>query len=338
MGIFSGKNKFVMNALRIKERGSKDTPTNFSEKAVAFMKGMPGYYPNMHETDAEGNKKIHEDDITNIKVVEGDGGRKLYGEILGDKKFVGEKDESVYDALQKEIDSGFAKEKGFTGTDVKEYEKFKLDKMEGKDIEQEKIEVEKEIKDDTLGDTKKEIKEVERKKNFFEDFEEEFQIDGKRGENKRLQIPVTISSGKIDFKDQNTMRYLNSEEGGKVVNGMSDMMSNIQESLKNKILENASARDMQLYNMFPDRVTRRIRDELAGIGLGVGPNDARGFGISTPLHKLFDLYTNNPDKLQQILGSLGLTQKAGVVTEQQEVETSTAGTEGYETNWRQRRD
>lgn len=37
-----------MDALRIKERGSKDTPTNFSEQAVNFMKGMPGYYPQDH--------------------------------------------------------------------------------------------------------------------------------------------------------------------------------------------------------------------------------------------------------------------------------------------------
>tara|TARA_R100001463_G_scaffold17468_1_gene44674 strand:+ start:366 stop:1010 length:645 start_codon:yes stop_codon:yes gene_type:complete len=214
MGIFSGKNKFVMNALRIKERGSKNTPSNFSDKAVTFMQGMPGYYPKMHETDADGNKKIHEDDITNIKVVEGEGGRKMYGEILGDKEFVGEKDEGVYDALQKEIESGFAKKKGFTGTDVKEYEKFKLDQMEGDDVKQEKIEVEKEIKDDTLGKSITEIKEVERQENFFEGFENQFEIDGTRGENKRLQIPVTVSSGKIDFKDNNTMRWLNTEEGG----------------------------------------------------------------------------------------------------------------------------
>jgi len=298
---------------------------------------MPGYYPNMHEEDADGNKKIHEDDIKNIKVVEGEGGRKMYGEIFGDKEFVGERDEGVYDALQKEIESGFAKEKGFTGTDVKEYEQFKLDQMEGDDVKQEKIEVEKEIKDDTLGKSITEIKEVERQENFFEGFEKQFEIEGTRGENNRLQIPVTVSSGKIDFKDNNTMRWLNTEEGGKVVKGMSDMMGNIQESLKNKILQNASARDMQLYNIYPDRVNRRIEQELKGI-MGIGPNDARGYGISTPLHKLLDLYTNDPDKLQKILGSLGLTQKAKTITEQQEVESSTPGTEGYETNWRQRKD
>ena len=133
------------------------------------------------------------------------------------------------------------------------------------------------------------------------------------------------------------MRWLNTEEGGKVVKGMSDMMGNIQEAVKNKILQNASDRDMQLYRYYPERVGRRVDQELKGV-MGIGPNDARGYGISTPIHKLLDLYTNDPDKLQKILGSLGLTQKAKTITEQQEVESSTPGTEGYETNWRQRKD
>ena len=337
MGIFSGKNKFVMNALRIKERGSKNTPTNFSEKAVAFMKGMPGYYPQMHETDAEGNKKIHEDDITNIKVVEGEGGRKLYGEILGEKKFVAEKDEGVYDALQKEIDSGLAAEKGFTGTDVKEYEKFKLDKMEGDDVEQEKIEVEKEIKDDTLGTTEKQIKEVERKENFFEGFENQFEIDGSRGENKVLSIPVEFAGGNIDFKNPNSMRYLQSEEGQKIVSGMSDMLGNIQNAVKEKILNNMSEREKQLLAAGVGDLNSQVKNTLNSI-FGVGPNDRRAFGIANPLFAIINTYTTNPDKLQQILGSLGLTKKAGTVTEQQEVETSTDGTEGFETEWRQKRD
>jgi hypothetical protein len=340
MGIFSGKNKFVMNALRIKERGSKNTPSNFSDKAVNFMKGMPGYYPEMHETDATGKKVKHEidpDEIQNITTVEGEGGRKMYGEILGEKEFVGEKDEGIYDALQKELDSGFAKKKGFTGTDVKEYEQFKLDQMEGDDVKQEKIEVEKEIKDDTLGKSITEIKEVERQENFFEGFENQFEIDGTRGENKRLQIPVTVSSGKIDFKDNNTMKWLNTEEGEKVVNGMSDMMGNIQEAVKNKLLKTMSDREKQLLRYGVGDINRRIDQELKGI-MGIGPNDARGYGISTPIHKLLDLYTNDPDKLQKIIGSLGLTQEAATITEQQEVESSTPGTEGYETNWRQKRD
>ena len=43
-----------------------------------------------------------------------------------EKKFTGEKNDNVYIDLQKEIDSGFAKKKGFGGTDVKEYEKWKI--------------------------------------------------------------------------------------------------------------------------------------------------------------------------------------------------------------------
>lgn len=44
-----------------------------------------------------------------------------------EKKFTGEKDENVYTDLQKEIDSGFAKNKyNYGGSDLKEYEKLKI--------------------------------------------------------------------------------------------------------------------------------------------------------------------------------------------------------------------
>ena len=43
-----------------------------------------------------------------------------------EKVFTGEKDDNVYTLLQKEIDSGFAKKKGYGGSDVKEYEKWKI--------------------------------------------------------------------------------------------------------------------------------------------------------------------------------------------------------------------
>ena len=336
MGIFSTKNKFKMDALRIKERGSKNTPTNFSEKAVAFMRGMPGYYPQGHEIGHTDDPAIDESQIQNIKVVEGDGGRKLYGEILGDKKFVGEKDEDIYKILQKEIDSGLAAKKGFKGTDVKEYEKFKLEQMEGPDVEQEKIEVEKEIKDDTLGSTKKEIKEVERTKSFFEDFENAFEIDGERGENNRLKIPVKFSNGKVDFTNKSTMDYFMGP-GQNTVVGLNDMLSKIKNVVGRRIIEDASDRDRQLFEMFPDRVKTKINRKLIGL-LDIGPNDARAFGHKDPLFAIVSMYANNPDKLQQILSELGLTQKAGTVKEQQEIESSTPGTEGYETNWRQRRD
>lgn len=327
-----------MNALRIKERGSKDTPTNFSEKAVAFMKGMPGYYPQFTGGGGEGEtEKIDESKIENIKVVEGEDGRMLYGEILGDKKFVGETDENVYDALQKEIDSGFAAKKGFKGTDVKEYEKFKLEQMEGKDVEQEKIEVEKEIKDDKKGTDKKEIKEVERQENFFESFENEFEIAGERGENEVLSIPVEFSGGNIDFKNENSMRYLRGEEGQKIVRGMSDMLGNIQNVVKERILNNMSDRDKQLLEYFPDRLNGKVENALNSL-FGVGPNDARAYGIANPLFAIINTYVNKPEELKKILGSLGLTQKAGTVTEQQEIISSTPDEKGFESEWRQKRD
>ena len=209
--------------------------------------------------------------------------------------------------------------------------------MEGDDVKQEKIQVEKEIKDDTLGGSMTEIKEVERKENFFEGFENQFEIDGTRGEDNRLQIDVAVDGGKIDFRNNKTSQWIDSDEGQKVIGGLGDMMGNIQEAVKNQLLENMSDREKQLLRAGVGNINRRIDQELRGI-MKIGPNDARGYGISTPFHKLLDLYTNDPDKLQQIIGALGLTQKARTITEQQEVESSTPGTEGYETNWRQRKD
>lgn len=325
-----------MDALRIKERGSKDTPTNFSEQAVAFMKGMPGYYPQNHEIGHVDDPSIDESQIQNIKVVEGEGGRKLYGEILGEKKFVGERDESVYEALQKEIDSGLAAKKGYKGTDVKEYEKFKLGQMEGPDVEQEKIEVEKEIKDDTEGSSSREIQEVERTKRFFEDFENQFEISGERGENNRLNIPVRFSSGKIDFTDKSTMDYFMGP-GQNTVVALNDMLGKIKNVVGRRIVENASDRDRQLFQMFPDRVKTKINRQLTSI-LDIGPNDARALGIKDPLFAIVSMYASDPDKLEQVLRDLGLTQKAGTVKEQRERFKSTPGTEGYETDWRRRRD
>ena len=47
----------------------------------------------------------------------------------------GKLDSGVYDALQKEIDSGFARRKyGFEGTDVKDYEQSKLGKMKSPNV------------------------------------------------------------------------------------------------------------------------------------------------------------------------------------------------------------
>jgi len=92
MGIFSTKNKFKMDALRIKERGNKNTPTNFAESAVEFMRGMPGYYPQDHEPGHPDEREerrpdissITEDDIINKKVVKRDGGEYITGQVKVD--------------------------------------------------------------------------------------------------------------------------------------------------------------------------------------------------------------------------------------------------------------
>ena len=111
MGIFSTKNKFKMDALRIKERGSKDTPTNFAESAVEFMKGMPGYYPQDHEPGHPNEREerrpdissITEDDIINKKVVKKDGGEYITGQVKvdgGARPDSGGSYEKVYDKFE----------------------------------------------------------------------------------------------------------------------------------------------------------------------------------------------------------------------------------------------
>jgi len=111
MGIFSTKNKFKMDALRIKERGNKNTPTNFAESAVEFMKGMPGYYPQDHEKGHPSEREerrpdigsITEDDIINKEVVERDGGKYITGQVKvdgGSRPDSGGGYEEVYDKFE----------------------------------------------------------------------------------------------------------------------------------------------------------------------------------------------------------------------------------------------
>ena len=111
MGIFSTKNKFKMDALRIKERGNKNTPTNFAESAVEFMRGMPGYYPQDHEAGHPSEREerrpdissVTEDDIINKKVVKRDGGEYITGQVKvdgGSRPDTGGSYEKVYDKFE----------------------------------------------------------------------------------------------------------------------------------------------------------------------------------------------------------------------------------------------
>lgn len=100
-----------MDALRIKERGNKNTPTNFAESAVEFMKGMPGYYPQDHEEGHPSEREerrpdiasITEDDIINKQVVERDGGKYITGQVKvdgGSRPDTGGSYEKVYDKFE----------------------------------------------------------------------------------------------------------------------------------------------------------------------------------------------------------------------------------------------
>ena len=91
-----------MDALRIKERGNKNTPTNFSEQAVNFMKGMPGYYPQNHyewhkeysykkssfeEGDKPAEEELKDEDILNKEeTVLDDGTKIIEGQVAVENK------------------------------------------------------------------------------------------------------------------------------------------------------------------------------------------------------------------------------------------------------------
>lgn len=78
-------------------------------------------------------KQVTQDEAGNLvmsdtKVIKGT--QPTAGNLVKKVEFTGTLDDGVYDALQKELDSGFAKRKyGFEGTDVRDYEKMKLGKM-----------------------------------------------------------------------------------------------------------------------------------------------------------------------------------------------------------------
>ena len=98
-----------------------------------------------------------------------------------------------------------------------------------------------------------------------------------------------------------------------------------------------SEREKQLLSYGVGDLNSKVENALNSL-FDVGPNDARAYGIANPLFAIINTYVNKPEELKKILGSLGLTQKAGTVTEQQEIVTSTPDEQGFETEWRQRRD
>ena len=80
-----------------------------------------------------GPGKIEVEDTKVIKGTEGTAGTS--GASTTTYSYDGTLDSGVYDDLQKEMDSGFAKKKyGFEGTDVKAYEQAKLGKMDSPNV------------------------------------------------------------------------------------------------------------------------------------------------------------------------------------------------------------
>lgn len=73
--------------------------------------------------------------VSNTETIKGtEGTAGTPGTSTTTYSYSGKLSPSVYDDLQKEMDSGFAKKKGFEGTDVKAYEQFKLGKMKSPNV------------------------------------------------------------------------------------------------------------------------------------------------------------------------------------------------------------
>lgn len=154
-----------MDALRIKERGSKDTPTNFSEQAVNFMKGMPGYYPQNHyewhksyaykkssveEGDRPAEEDLQDKDILNRQeTVLDDGTKVIEGQVAVENKRTEETGtyEQIYGQFETNADG--LKVNPRTGATYGSIEEF---------IEDAKTSDKKEGIGTTMHDVKREIK------------------------------------------------------------------------------------------------------------------------------------------------------------------------------------
>ena len=140
-----------MDALRIKERGNKNTPTNFSEQAVNFMKGMPGYYPQNHyewhksysyknNSFVEGERKsedeLKDEDILNKKeTVLDDGTTLIEGQVKVENKRNEETGtyEQVFNSFEQDEDGLYINPR--TGARYKNIEEFIVDAKKSDEVE-----------------------------------------------------------------------------------------------------------------------------------------------------------------------------------------------------------
>ena len=236
-----------------------------------------------------------------------------------------------------------AQEEGFTGT-LPEYIKLKEQKL-GYTGSEEKV-----IEQRTITDTEtstEQFEEFERPKTFFEDFTTKYTFPSyERGEDRRIKIdgnegwtlynqPVTGKTGntfnKVNFNDERTTSWLESEQGGNVLRGGEDMLNTIE----NKIRDNIIKSDPN-YPWTKSGLRVEVNRFMDWYGLGNDKfrqpsSDARKYGMNTGIERWLNMFVNNPAKLEAILGHVGLTVDGEMTTDKRRIEGSES--ERTDTGW-----
>ena len=235
-----------------------------------------------------------------------------------------ESDEAYLKSFAKEF--ARAQEEGFTGT-LPEYIKQKEQKL-GYTGSEEKVVEQRTITDTTT--PTEQFEEFERPKTFFEDFRNQYNFPTyERGEDRRIKIdgnegwtlynqPVTGKSGntynKVNFKDERTRSWLESEEGNNVLTGGKNMLNTIENAIAKQIV-NADPNYPWTRTKLRTLINERMDSYGLGSDRGYSSSDGRKYGMDTSSERWLNMFINNPDKLQGILNELKLTQEGSMVTE-----------------------
>ena len=256
-----------------------------------------------------------------------------------------ESDEAYLKSFAKEF--ARAQEEGFTGT-LPEYIKQKEQKL-GYTGSEEKVVEQRTITDTTT--PTEQFEEFERPKTFFEDFRNEYNFPAyERGEDRRIKIdgnegwtlynqPVTGKSGntynKVNFKDERTRSWLESEEGNNVLTGGKNMLNTIENAIAKQIV-NADPNYPWTRTKLRTLINERMDSYGLGSDRGYSSSDGRKYGMDTSSERWLNMFINNPDKLQGILNELKLTQEGSMVTERRRIEGSES--ERTDTGWQTKTD
>ena len=256
-----------------------------------------------------------------------------------------ESDEAYLKSFAKEFAK--AQEEGFTGT-LPEYIKQKEQKL-GYTGSEEKVVEQRTITDTTT--PTEQFEEFERPKTFFEDFRNQYNFPTyERGEDRRIKIdgnegwtlynqPVTGKSGntynKVNFKDERTRSWLESEEGNNVLTGGKNMLNTIENAIAKQIV-NADPNYPWTRTKLRTLINERMDSYGLGSDRGYSSSDGRKYGMDTSSERWLNMFINNPDKLQGILNELKLTQEGSMVTERRRIEGSES--ERTDTGWQTKTD